>query len=71
MASPRCHSDEHRRAKESRFVFAVLAAAEYELELRAQRQPEGIVAAAARNGRECRKEHVKRLVSAVGFRRGK
>src|SRR5271167_3114913 len=31
--------------KEGRFMFAVLAAAEYELELRAERQAEGIAAA--------------------------
>jgi hypothetical protein len=35
-------------AKEGRFMFAVLAAAEYELELRAGRQAEGIAAARRR-----------------------
>ena len=34
--------------KEGRFMFAVLAAAEYELELRAERQAEGIAAARRR-----------------------
>ena len=34
--------------KEGRFMFAVLAAAEYELELRAERQAEGIAAAQRR-----------------------
>ena len=33
---------------EGRFMFAVLAAAEYELELRAERQAEGIAAARRR-----------------------
>jgi len=40
--------------KEGRFMFAVLAAAaEYELELRAERQAEGIAAAAARPPDRC------------------
>ena len=47
--------------KEGRFMFAVLAvAAEYELELRAERQAEGIAAARRRqaDGRTCPKKNI-------------